>query len=438
MFSPIPALALSGMKRKRNGPGAREKGKRARGDSTARTRSFGTQTRRLAVNSLPSARIGKDNGLIVSNQKVPRPKKGSVQYRRSVFGSVNQADKVWIGGSSIGQQVDHFKCVAHAILAMYLPRMGDMRASNIQTPSVGFPIWDNMVIQYALDAPSTNAGPTLVDGVNVFNTSLIAMAFNLGNDLSIQAKKGYYPNAIQFVDSASKGVLLDTQLGRHIITVSCKGTFRFQNVTPASSAGDASSNINAVDANPVSGKVFTYRNQAPIFADSYVSTLTDPATLAGIRDLQNVYKDFEMYGVTDTTLAGKGGAAFTHIPAAPLNPSSVWRNVKSTGRVVFPPGGFKTFTTSYLRSESIAKYCQVISQTDLSFVPPAGLALASQAQYPPAGDSFMLCLRPTIKTLVGNGSTGEVIKMAYNTEHIMMASIKRRKPSPLQVVNTIE
>lgn len=391
-----------------------------------------------AVGALPRDRIGRDNGLITSNQKVPKPRAGSVQYRRSVFGAVAQADKCWIGGSTIGNQLTHFKTIAHAILAHYLPKMSDLRAANAQAPDA-VPQFESLTVTYSKDAPSTvmrSTVPVFVDGTIISNDTYTQMALVLGHQIMEKARSGLFPTSIVFVApvggiGTNHSVLRDTNLGRHVITVSCSGRFRFQNVTPAGDGEPANStNINAVDANPVNGKVYTFRNQAPLFSASYVSTLTDASTLAGIKALQTTQTVFDMYGNTVVPADGKGGDAFVHIAAPPLNPSSIFRNAKSTGNVTFPPGGFKTFVTSYLRSDSIFKYCQVISQADVSV---ESVTAADHATYPPAGDSFMMCVRPTIKTKIG-----EVIRMSYNTEHIMKAMIKPVKRSALQVVNLIE
>lgn len=412
----------------------RARGKRARASTTRR--SVGSQTR--AVSSMPRNRIGKDNGLIVSNQRVPHPKKGSIQYRKSNYGLVEATNKLWIGGSSIGREVTHFRCIAHAILAHYLPKLGDMRSSNDQAPSSttvlpATPVFGSFQVQYGKDAPSNAmTGAQFFDGPVIVNASYTAMAVALGLQMADQAHGGLYPMAITFAApvggiGTNNALYRDVNMGRHVITVSVQGRFRFQNVT-AAGEGDASTNINAVDANPCDGKVYTFRNQAPLFSSNYVSAFdlavpADALTVEGIEVLQNVRLPFEMYGDSN-----KGAAAFDHIKAPPLNPKSIWRNVSSTGSAVFPPGGFKTFTTSYLRSESIFKYCSSITQDDKLSIG----TYDTSSVYPPAGDSFMMCLRPTIKT------ANEVIKMAYNTEYILKASIQRRKVSALQVVNDIE
>lgn len=400
----------------------------------------------MAVKQMPRNRIGAHLGLIVSNQKVPHPKKGSIMYRRSCYGRKESPGKaMWIGGSSIGTPSQHYHAIAHAILARYLMKMGDHRATNTEVGTTLNPVFQQYQLRYAKDAPNQNmAGQTEVNGAFLLNKSYAEMATELGDEIFTNAKAGLYPVIIAFFNPDSvvgggitvKGetILRDTQLGRHKITVSIKGRFRFQNVTIASgSSVSANSNINAVDANPLSGKIYSFRNQAPLFSDSYITTFDEIADIPfreGVEELQNVNTEFEMYGSVIGS-GGKGGLAFT-LDAPPLNPSSIWRNVTKTGQVVFPPGGFKTFKTSYLRSDTIRQYIKDISQTDL-YRTDAGADVANaSSKYPPAGDSFMMCLRPMLKT------TSELMEMVYDTEHVITASIQSRKPSPLQVVNTIE
>lgn len=415
MFNPLTAIAQSAYKSYQK---KRYAGKSMKRKSVGTTRSS-SKKRKLAVRSMPKNRIGSSAGLIVSNQKVPRPKKGSVQYRRSVYGTSSAQDKLWLGGSSIGEQSTHFKVIAHTILAHYLPKMGDFRATNTQQSIFGASsVFKEFQVKYASDMPPGSVSLSQFrDGAVILDAGYEYMAATLGAEIAAQAIQAYYPTSIRFVNPDSSGnKLSDVNLGRHTITVSCKGRFRFQNVTLPS---DDTNNINAVDANPISGKIYTFRNQAPLFSPGYVQA-AGTVQQNGIKALQTVLTPFEMYGK-----GHKGDGAFDAITAPPLNPSSIWRNVSSTGNAVFPPGGFQTHTTSYLRSETIAKYCQNITQA-------AVVEATVNAQYPPAGDAFMMCLRPTIKT------SGETLKLAYDTEYIYTASIKRRKASPLQVVNLIE
>jgi len=416
----------------------------------SRQEDYGTFNKkaRAVVKSLPKNRIGANQGLIKSNQKVSHPKKGSIVYRRSCYGRKESPGKAsWIGGSSLGTPTQHYRAIAHAILARYMLKMGDFRATNTEVGTTANPVFSKYQVRYAKDAPAGGSlivDPTELNGAQLSNKSYEDMAIDFGAEIASMAQTGYFPVLIAFYDPdqvLASGetvpgitILRDTQLGRHKITVSIKGRFRFQNVTLASgSSVAANSNINAVDANPLSGKIYTFRNQAPLFSDSYLTTFDDIADIPfreGVLELQTVKDDFEMYGSVVGT-GGKGGLAF-NLEAPPLNPSSIWRNCSKTGQVVFPPGGFKTFNTSYLRSDSIRKYLKDITQSNYVNAGWGPGQVGTTASYPPAGDSFMMCLRPTLKT------TSEMMEIVYDTEHVITASIQTRKPSPLQVVNTIE
>ena len=318
-FNPLTALARSymGGKRKRKAP-------RRAGPPSKRGK--------MAVRSMPKFRIGSNAGLIVSNQKVPRPRAGSVQYRRSVFGSVSAQDKLWLGGSSIGTEGTHFRTVAQAILIHYMNQMGDYRATN-DAPAAG--VFSRFKMTYGMDAPASFATPPVVPSTFINDGTIKSMATSLGLQMAAEAGKGFYPVSIAFDTPDQSGHKLeDKNLGRHSVTVSCKGRFRFQNVTEAE--GEHGNNINAIDANPVSGKIYTFKNQSPIFTPSYVEAAS-AAVKDGIRELNTVSQSFELYATTvSPATAGKGGAAFVE-PAPPLNPSSIWRNVSSTGNVAFPP-----------------------------------------------------------------------------------------------------
>lgn len=389
-----------------------------------------TSTKKLAVTGMPKNRIGGNSGLITSNQKVPLPKKGSVMYRRSVFGVVESAKKLWVGGSTTGQQQTHFRAIAHAMLVYYMRKCGDIRGSNDIDPTtsaiVDFERWYSYKLQYAKKAQPTSTTAEFFAGATLMNKSLTDMAIDLGAQLEDQANRGRYPQGITLRHSDGTLIFSSQNVGKDSITVKITGRFRFNNTTPAGDGDVANSNnINDINANPISGKIYTFRNQSPIYQETFKDAA--PAGEAtGIKQLNTVYPSFEVYGLG---AGGKGGNAFIGIDAPPLNPRATWKNVSSTGNVAFPPGGFKTYTTSYLRKGTIQQYIVDISQRVLQ----DDGTVSTAPEYPPAGDSFMMCLRPMIKT-----SGTENVKVAYDVEHIITAMIHPYKVSALPAVNAIE
>ncbi len=308
--------------------------------------------------------------------------------------------KLWVGGSSIGQQRTHLNAIAHAVLAYYLPKFGDIRGSNEYDPTattiVDFQRFYSYKVQYAKIATPGTVTTEFVAGATLLNKSLVNMASELGQQFDTYANRGLFPQAIMFSHLNTNLVYADQNLSKNKITVQISGRFRFNNTTPAGDGGvGESTSINDVDANPLSGKIYTFRNQSPIFQSTFKDAAL-PFVQDGIQNLNTVYPGFEVYGDTTVAAEGKGAAAFRDIDAPPLNPKAIWKNVKTTGNVAFPPGGFKTFNTSYLRQGTIMTYIRDISQAVSN--DNGGVLSISAPVYPPAGDSFMMCLRPMIKT----------------------------------------
>ena len=111
---------------------------------------------------------------------------------------------------------------------------------------------------YGMDAPASFATPPVVPSTFINDGTIKSMATSLGLQMAAEAGKGFYPVSIAFDTPDQSGHKLeDKNLGRHSVTVSCKGRFRFQNVTEAE--GEHGNNINAIDANPVSGKIYTFK-----------------------------------------------------------------------------------------------------------------------------------------------------------------------------------
>ena len=118
-----------------------------------------------------------------------------------MYGTASAQDKVWIGGSSIGQQSTHFRTIAHAILAHYLPKMGDIRATNIAIPTTAGKVFGRYQMKYASDAPSTGTAGALVNfklGAQLADSNYEIMALQLGDEMATLAGEGFYPFSIRF------------------------------------------------------------------------------------------------------------------------------------------------------------------------------------------------------------------------------------------------
>jgi len=157
-----------------------------------------------------------------------------------------------------------------------------------------------------------------------------------------------------------------------------RSDFKFQNVTPG--AGTSGDNINAIDANPLQGKIATFRNQSPTWNKGWLAQqlVGDQAILTDFsgRPQFNQF-DYKQTSTNPFTIVTEEQRAM------PLKMRTVFGNAKTSTPVHFPPGGFKSYKTMFTFKGSMYKFMRDSTQV---------LDNSNRGKYPPLGDSFALCL----------------------------------------------
>jgi len=273
------------------------------------------------------------------------------------------------------------------------------------------------------------------------STSPLTLAEStLQYQIFMAARHGYYPEQVLLgrVDTGghSHEVLRDQLFGSMKLKIDISGRYRFQNVTPASTidGGSKGMNANLIDANPVAGKIFTFSNLSPRLAPSWILGQTDNTML---RQFEELYGRPYEWGETRYEQLSQKTIVVPDInqfEAAPLRPKTVWSNCKSSGPVKFPPGGFKTFKTKFTFNGTLNRFCQSLVQTQGD---PNDEVTVNQCdvigKYPSLGDSFVMCLRPVMKT------TGdEAVTMAYDYERIGKVQCSKFIHGTMPTTNDIE
>jgi hypothetical protein len=108
----------------------------------------------------------------------------------------------------------------------------------------------------------------------------------------------------------------------------------------------------------------------------------------------------------------------------PLRMATVFANAKTSTPVRFPPGGFKSYKTGFTFKGTMRTFMRDTTQISSGTTP---------TKYPPIGDSFALCLVPTMKTLAG-----EPITVAYDVHRDGQAHISAYRGGTLPTTNEIE
>ena len=383
------------------------------------------KSRKVSMFDLPTThskhRIGADHGIIDVSKGVKAPGLGCATHRRKMFGSVENhvnSKMCWIGASDIGDQAQLCKVLAQAVMQYYMRRVGDQRNAF---DSVGSEqAFTNFRVRYTRSAPNpTMTGTDEVTGAFIQNSRLDTMSDNFAAEMFAKAEQGYYPSAITFRrDDLANGftiqrtILNDEGLSRHKINLSVNSQYKIQNVTPTEGTTGTTGSINDINANPLTGKVFTFRNQRPLFREDYLSGFTDPTTVDGIKHLNRVQQSTDVLKAPSSTVD-----AFAHIAAPPIYAKTLWRNAISQGAVSLTPGGYKHYSTKFGREGTLRTLLEgiVMIRYDIN-------GEGQTAKFPPMGSSFMMCLQPVMRT-----SASELVKIAYDGTLIYKATLNPRR-----------
>lgn len=419
--------------------------------------------------------IGKDAGTIITG-KSPGITKVGACIRQSRFSepAVSTSDRIWIGANNIANEKFALDLMVEGMIEHIFRRAGDLRANKDAVPLFqsgirkldfgftrrvegGLPAATELTkrVTYVVNATSSSFNGFVYNNIagvadadaNVLFIDAVAEPVvggvrpNLQRAIFMMAKEGYYINTLDVFRLAPLNdvyieIFHDAMFGKLKLKMDIAGRHRFQNVTPASNATGSMNGMNAmsIDANPLTGKIFTFGHLSPRMT---------PSWLAGVQDdtLRKDIEDFvgrpQIYTPDITTGTTKPSCTYEELcslkrdwpltmkqfDAAPLRPRTMWSNVKTTGPVHFPPGGFKTFKTRFTYSGSVTRFCQQLIQQDCT----------TAGSYPSLGGSFLMCLRPTMKT------TGEEqCTMAYDFEKIGKIQCSKFSHGTMATTNDIE
>jgi len=383
-----------------------------------------------------SNRVGPFLGSIAATKPV-KLVKGSTVYRKVAHQQLDSSSgyagghSMWLGGSSVGNQQDNWQVVADAFICHYLKRVKDHRSSRTQEPEADDEkrIWAGMILTFGRVGSQTQSGYE----VTLLNNDIASMVSALVTQLKdrwVNHSEVPFKNLIYAKEVDGSGakynrvIFRDDFCEKGVFTFSSKANFKINNTTMAGTAGDGASNVNAVDANPIDGRIYTFRNRVPIFSPSYLENL-DPTIKSQLEQLSligdGVLHDYGVgFGVLNITTAPDS------LHAPPLRPAVVFNNCKTSTKVAFAPGGYKMFSMSYAHEGTMNSLFKHIMKQEF-------VTSSTQRICPPGADSFMICLKPTIRT-------GSANAMALHTqaEFVYKCNMKAGKPCKLPTVQEIE
>jgi hypothetical protein len=383
-------------------------------------------------------RTSVSTGLIDVSKRATAPKGHVAMLRRKTYGTVQSTSyskMAWIGVSDVGQQQVFAQAVAQAILMKYLTKMGDHRTETDYNPSAhstaagisgagahSYDMFHSFQVKYSLDAygEGTTAAQDFF-GSSIINDSIDTMTTVLGAEIVTQAKLGRYPSLITFfrddfisAGSVTKGAprLLDNRLGDHYLDMKITTLLRLQNISPSDSPEAGADTVHDIHANPIQGKVFTFRNQRPHFKDAYQSNNSfDTTTRVGMQSLN----DYDQ-SPFDVIKGATNDDAFAHISRPPLNPRSLFSNAAGHGSVMLAPGAYRGYNCKFQRSETVKNFIKGVFR------------IGDDGKMPPIGASMMMCFQPSMRT-----SDTELVKLGYDYTAVYNCGVRFKKQMGLPV-----
>lgn len=391
--------------------------------------STGTQTapsRRMSVPFLRPRRLG-------GKRKATALPRCSSQYRFQHHLPIEQDSTqkaLWYGGSSLGSGHDAATVLADAMICHYLRRLNDNRSSR-STAIGSTPLWYQMDIYFGtvgedkitttdLDTDSTTDN---TKGLTITNSSVDVMVPILALKLEkMFITTGFVPIRVvirkPFPNGVSTGILDDTDCYRNQFSMSISGLFKIHNVSlPVNGDGDK----HAINAQPVDGKLYNFRNRVPIFHPSY---------LAGVPAVPEIFKVSELThnerlrqlptGVKWESL-NTTDANPPELQSPPLRPSVIFKNAASSEKVYMSPGALK-FRKTYFSVEGnlMNIFKRIFPHEEVRSIPPGG-------------DCFLMCLKPTLKV-----SNDEKVKIDTEHSHVFKAHCKKAKMLYLPTVQKLQ
>lgn len=475
-----PMSGRQGHKRKQDNP-RRSSGKRQKVKPPTRRNIHDAASRapssdpysRDATRPAPPKRMSvhflRPRRLAAKRKAVSLPKMSS-QYRfqhhenRTYSGTVHKA--LWFGGSSLGSGDDAAKVIADAMICHYLRRLSDSRSSRTVGITENSALWHNMDITFGNvgENPKSSIGfetdihADATKGLTLTNQSIDAMVAILALKLekmylntgmvpirvSIR-KNDYYndgnnaelvtlPNGNNAYMLSGRQIVDDTDAYRNQFSLSISGLFKIHNVTLPP---DGETDKHAINAQPVDGKLYNFRNRVPIFHPSYLAALDAGApAITGVSDMvQGVgsatgatMAPYET-GIHHAALVNVSITNPVELEAPPLRPSVIFKNSTSSEKVYMAPGAMKFRKTYFSMTGSMMSIFKRIYPTAFNVQEAGG----SATRVPPGGESFLMCLKPSLKV-----SNTEVVTIDTDTSFVFKAHCKKAKMLLLPTKQVLE
>lgn len=382
--------------------------------------------------AVPKSRVGRASGTFGKKGSKPKPLSG-VTFRSNYAHSTEQNNVAYYG-LPIARKTDTIYAYC-----MYLVQLIAKVDRNILSA------WQAKVIHTGFgsgrlkelhwyfvkrnpDGTEQNATEILAPSTTLPapnpNETYGAFAGRLRDVLITRAENGWFPRRFRLFNAEGDAYYDHNRQDEDMISVSFTMLLKVQNTTPAQDGND---NINAIDANPLMGKIYDFAHAAPRLSEAYTAEMNDYTEFANIGTIAKMTND--QYGIETKSLrAGDvitGGLARAF--KMPPHGAAVFADCIGSKDVKMPPGGFYTVKRTHSVKCNLKRFLR--GTIDVSDPTPASSGV-ELIRPPRVLTSCMFGLRPMLRTVVN-----EQVKLAMNMENVIKLHVRRTRSPNAPVYN---
>lgn len=398
------------------------------------------------VRGAPRVRVGRSMGTFGKKGRKPMPMKGVTLRRDETFDgytTANQQTGTCYFGALYGcSSADIMRTICMQITQDIMRANGttittwegQMPHSNDPGSHIETSRFHTVTFQYYRTKRDGDYQKSVASPIQLnVNDTYMDMVDTIRDQFRSFAKEGYIPFEMVLKDDVGNAYRQFNKIDEIMVTLYMQSNHKIQNLTAATavSTGGGQTDVNAIDANPVQGRVYDFGHSTPRLSRGFVSQASQ---VTGYQDIGKLaattasaannnwggnFVDtlwLRAHGSSPPTASGALYRTFTQPPQG----AAVFDNCVGAKNVSMPPGGFYTVKRTHKVKASLKRILMSLVPIDPDVV--TATELKGVASVPVVHKSFMIGLEPSVRS-----SPTEKVSILVNREVSCKVSFKYPK-----------
>lgn len=385
------------------------------------------QMKKQPAPGIPKYRVGAAMGTFGKKGRTPKPIQGIV-LKETHITSPTQTVASYVGMPYI--QRDRLVLALAMHMTQDIAKRSGLCLSSWQSIMVSNAYGGGRMTKLRMEFKKIHVdGSTSGDTFDITpaaDTTWILFAHNIKNEFMSQAENGFFPTKYRLYDTDSKVFYDHNNFDNDIVTMNITSIVKIQNTTPAADGNDS---INAVDANPLMGRVYDFKHMAPRLRSGY---MTEMQSVTGFTGMSQISSSLTNQKEIQTQHLRNGGLITGTLATAfamPPNGAAVFENCDGAKDIKMPPGGFYTIKRTHKCVASVKRYLH--GSVDFRDPPTYSDGIQS-IRAPIVSKCWMVGLRPMLPT-----GLDESIRLAMSRDSIVKVQVRRAKLPNAPVYNNL-